>query len=150
MNEFLANAYPWLKGLHVIAVIAWMGGLLYLPRLYVYHAMVPPGSHRAAMLATMERRLLRGIMWPALAMTFAFGGALAATPEMAGQWRRDWLWIKLALVLALAGVHVALTHWRRGFAAGKYPHGARFYRFLNEVPTILMIAIVLLAVVKPF
>jgi protoporphyrinogen IX oxidase len=150
MTDFLAAAYPWLKGLHVIAVIAWMAGLLYLPRLYVYHAMAPPGSNRAAMLATMERRLLRGIMWPALAMVYGFGAALAATPEIAGQWQRGWLWAKLVLVLALTWLHLLLAYWRRGFAAGQYPHGARFYRFVNEIPTILMIAIVLLAVVKPF
>jgi protoporphyrinogen IX oxidase len=150
MTDYLAAAYPWLKALHIIAVIAWMAGLLYLPRLYVYHAMVPPESNRAAMLATMERRLLRGIMWPALIMVYGFGGALAATPEMSGQWQRGWLWTKLVLVLVLTWLHLLFAGWRRGFAAGKYPHGARFYRFVNEVPTMLMIAIVLLAVVKPF
>jgi protoporphyrinogen IX oxidase len=150
MNGFLGAAYLWLKGLHIIAVIAWMAGLLYLPRLYVYHALVPPASRRAAMLATMERRLLRGIMWPALVMTYGFGAAVAATPEMAGQWHRGWLWTKLALVLVLTGFHLMLAHWRHGFAAGKYPLSSRVYRFVNEVPTILMMAIVLLAVVKPF
>jgi protoporphyrinogen IX oxidase len=150
MSEFLDVAYLWLKGLHLIAVIAWMAGLLYLPRLYVYHALAPPGSQRAAMLATMERRLLRGIMWPALVMTYGFGAALAATPEITGQWQRGWLWTKLALVLALTAFHLVLAHWRHGFATGNYPHDSRFYRFVNEVPTILMIAIVLLAVVKPF
>lgn len=150
MTNFLSAAYPWLKALHIIAVIAWMAGLLYLPRLYVYHAAVPPRSDRAAMLATMERRLLRGIMWPALAMTFGFGAALAATPEISGQWQRGWLWTKLLLVLGLTCLHLLLAYWRRGFAAGNYPHGPGFYRIINEVPTILMIAIVLLAVVKPF
>jgi protoporphyrinogen IX oxidase len=150
MNDFLAAAYPWLKALHIVAVIAWMAGLLYLPRLFVYHAQVPPGSRRAAMLATMERRLLRGIMWPALVMVYGFGLMLAATSEISGEWRRGWLWTKLALVLALTAVHLMLGHWRHAFAAGKYPHSASFYRILNEFPTILMIAIVLLAVVKPF
>lgn len=150
MNGVLAAAYPWLKGLHIIAVIAWMAGLLYLPRLYVYHALVPAGSNRAAMLATMERRLWRGIMWPALVMTYGFGAALAATPEMAWEWHRGWIWTKLGLVAILTAFHVLLGCWRRGFAAGRYPHGSRFYRFVNEIPTILMIAIVLLAVVKPF
>ena len=150
MNELLANAYPWLKGLHIVAVISWMAGLLYLPRLYVYHASAPVGSNRAAMLATMERRLLRGIMWPALIMTYGFGGALAVSPELAGEWHRGWLWLKLALVALLTLFHLMLGHWRRGFAAGDYPHGPRFYRIINEVPTMLMIAIVLLAVAKPF
>jgi putative membrane protein len=146
----LVAAYPWLKGLHIVAVIAWMAGLLYLPRLYVYHAQVPVGSSRAAMLATMERRLLRGIMWPALVMTYGFGAVLAATPEMAGEWQRGWIWTKLGLVVVLTAYHLMLAQWRRGFAAGRYPHGAGFYRFVNEIPTILMIAIVLLAVAKPF
>ena len=150
MNKFLIDAYPWLKALHIVAVIAWMAGLLYLPRLYVYHAQVPAGSHRAAMLAVMERRLLRGIMWPALVMVYGFGGALAATPEMRWEWHRGWLWTKLGLVALLTAYHLMLAYWRRGFATGRYPHGPRFYRFVNEVPTILMIAIVLLAVVKPF
>lgn len=150
MNDFLVDAYPWLKALHIVAVIAWMAGLLYLPRLYVYHAQVPAGSNRAAMLAVMERRLLRGIMWPALVMVYGFGAALAVTPEMAWQWQRYWIWTKLGLVALLTAYHLMLAYWRRGFAAGRYPHGARFYRFVNEVPTILMIAIVLLAVAKPF
>lgn len=150
MNDFLVDAYPWLKALHLVAVIAWMAGLLYLPRLYVYHAQVPAGSNRAAMLAVMERRLLRGIMWPALVMVYGFGAALAVTPEMAWQWQRYWIWTKLGLVTLLTAYHLMLAYWRRGFAAGRYPHGARFYRFVNEVPTILMIAIVLLAVAKPF
>ncbi len=150
MNDFLVDAYPWLKALHIVAVIAWMAGLLYLPRLYVYHAQVPARSNRAAMLAVMERRLLRGIMWPALVMVYGFGAALAVTPEMAWQWQRYWIWTKLGLVALLTAYHLMLAYWRRGFAAGRYPHGARFYRFVNEVPTILMIAIVLLAVAKPF
>jgi putative membrane protein len=150
MNGFLGSAYPWLKGLHIVAVISWMAGLLYLPRLFVYHAQTPVGSNRAAMLATMERRLLRGIMWPALVLTYGFGTALGASPEMASQWHRGWIWAKLGLVALLTAYHLMLAHWRRRFAAGRYPHGARFYRFANEVPTILMIAIVLLAVVKPF
>jgi protoporphyrinogen IX oxidase len=150
MSGLPVDAYAWLKALHIIAVIAWMAGLLYLPRLYVYHADVPVASNRAAMLATMERRLLRGIMWPALVMTYGFGAALAASPEMAGEWHRGWIWAKLGLVLLLTAYHLVLAYWRREFAAGRYPHGSRFYRFINEVPTTLMIAIVLLAVVKPF
>jgi protoporphyrinogen IX oxidase len=150
VSGFLDTAYPWLKAAHIVAVVAWMAGLLYLPRLYVYHAGVPADSCRAAMLAVMERRLLRGIMWPALAMTYGFGAALAATPEMALQWQRGWIWAKLGLVLLLTAFHLMLARWRRSFAAGSYPHSASFFRAVNELPTLLMIAIVLLAVVEPF
>jgi protoporphyrinogen IX oxidase len=145
----LAAAYPWVKGLHIIAVIAWMAGLLYLPRLYVYHADVPIGSNRALMLQVMERRLLRGIMAPALVMVYAFGALLAATPGVV-DWQRGWIWAKLALVLMLTAFHLLLARWRRDFAIGKFAHGSRFYRTVNEIPTLLMIAIVLLAVAKPF
>lgn len=149
MNGVLATCYPWLKGLHIVAVIAWMAGLLYLPRLYVYHADVPVGSRRAAMLEIMERRLLRGIMTPAVVMTYGFGILLAATPGVV-DWRRGWIWTKLALVLLLTAFHIMLAYWRRGFAAGRFPHGSRFYRLINEIPTIVMIAIVLLVAAKPF
>jgi protoporphyrinogen IX oxidase len=145
----MSAAYPWVKGLHIIAVIAWMAGLLYLPRLYVYHAEAPPGSNRATMLATMERRLLRGIMLPAVVMTYVFGLALAGTPG-AVDWHRGWIWVKLALVVLLTGFHIMLARWHRAFASGEYPHTAKFYRFLNELPTIAMIVIVLLVVVRPF
>jgi putative membrane protein len=148
-SGFLAAAYPWLKAAHIIAVIAWMAGLLYLPRLFVYHAEVPLQSRRAAMLERMERRLLRGIMWPALVMTYGFGGALAATPGVV-DWQRGWIWAKLALVGGLTVLHLLLAHWRRAFAAGRVNHSATFFRIINELPTLAMIGIVLLVVVKPF
>jgi len=141
--------YPWAKSLHIIAVIAWMAGLLYLPRLYVYHAGVPVESGRAAMLEVMERRLLRGIMLPAAALTYGFGLMLAATPGMV-DWQRGWIWGKLGLVLLLTFFHALLAGWHRDFAAGKNAHSAKFYRIMNELPTLAMIAIVLLVVVKPF
>ena len=149
MTGILASAYPWLKSLHIIAVVAWMAGLRYLPRLYVYHADVPVGSNRAAMLEVMERRLLRGIMLPAAAMTYGFGIALAAVPGVV-DWQRGWIWAKLALVGGLTLVHLLLARWRCDFAAGRYPHASRFYRIINEIPTIVLIAIVLLVVFKPF
>src|SRR5579862_1851763 len=148
MNALVA-LYPWLKSLHIVAVVEWMAGLLYLPRLYVYHADVPPGSNRAAMLEVMERRLLRGIMLPSAAMTYGFGLALAVTPGIV-DWHRGWVWAKLALVALLTVFHALLAHWRRDFARGKFSHAARFYRIVNELPTILLIAIVLLVVLKPF
>jgi putative membrane protein len=149
VSGIAAPLYPWLKSLHIIAVIAWMAGLLYLPRLYVYHAGAPPGSNRAAMLEIMERRLLRGIMLPAAVMTYGFGLALAALPGTV-DWQRGWIWAKLALVAVLTGFHLLLARWRRRFAAGRYPHSQRFYRIVNELPTVVMIAIVLLVVLKPF
>jgi putative membrane protein len=149
MTSVLAASYPWIKALHIIAVIAWMAGLLYLPRLYVYHADVPPHSSRAHMLETMERRLLYGIMTPALVMVYAFGLLLAAIPGVV-DWQRGWIWTKLGLVAALTGFHIMLARWRRGFAAGQPLHSARFFRIINELPTLIMIAIVLLVVAKPF
>jgi putative membrane protein len=149
VSGFLAAAYFWLKAFHIIAVIAWMAGLLYLPRLYVYHADVPPGSSRARMLGIMERRLLRGIMLPAAVMTYGFGGLLASVPG-AVDWHQGWIWAKLGLVLLLTLFHVKLARWRLDFAAGRFLRSSRFYRLVNEVPTLIMIAIVLLVVLKPF
>lgn len=149
MSGWLSAAYPWLKALHIISVIAWMAGLLYLPRLYVYHAGVLPASEQAAIFLVMERRLLRGIMNPALVMVVAFGGALAATPGVV-DWGLGWVWAKLALVAGLVVFHLLLARWRWSFAAGDVPHTPRFFRAINEVPTLLMIAIVVLVVVKPF
>jgi putative membrane protein len=110
---------------------------------------VPAQSSRAAMLEIMERRLLRGIMLPAAVMTYGFGLVLAAIPGVL-DWHRGWIWAKLGLVALLTVFHILLAYWQRGFAAGKNPHSAKFYRFINELPTIIMIAIVLLVVVRPF
>jgi protoporphyrinogen IX oxidase len=142
-------AYPWVKALHIIVVIAWMAGLLYLPRLYVYHADLPSGSNRAAMLVIMERRLLRGIMLPAAVMTYGVGMLLAAIPGVV-DWHRGWIWAKLALVGLLTVFHILLGYWRVGLAQGRRSHSSKFYRIVNELPTVMMIAIVLLVVVKPF
>lgn len=142
----MSGLYPWLKVLHIVAVVAWMAGLLYLPRLYVYHAAAP---EHGELLATMERRLLRGIMWPALAMTWLFGAGLAAIPGVV-DWRSGWIWAKLALVAGLTGFHLLLGYLRRAFAAGRNRHSAGFYRAVNEIPTLVLIAIVILVVVKPF
>ncbi len=149
MSSTLAAAYLWLKALHIIAVIAWMAGLLYLPRLFVYHAEAPVGSDRAATFEIMERRLLRGIMLPAVLMTYGFGILLAATPGVV-DWQHGWIWAKLALVVLLTVFHGLLERWRRDFAARRFSHSARFYRMVNELPTLAMIAIVILVVVKPF
>ena len=145
----MSAAYPWLKALHIVAVIAWMAGLLYLPRLFVYHAEAPARSNRAATFEIMERRLMRGIMMPALVMVYLFGIGLLAIPGIV-DWRQGWIWAKLALVLLLTVFHGFLERWRRDFAAGRNAHRARFYRIVNELPTLAMIAIVILVVVKPF
>ena len=149
MSGWLAAAYPWLKALHIIAVIAWMAGLLYLPRLFVYHAGVAPDSDQARLFMTMERRLYRGIMTPASAMTVLFGGLLLAVPGLVS-WSSGWLHAKLLLVLVLLAAHGLMGKWRRDFAVANNRHGAGFYRAVNEIPTLIMIAIVILVVVKPF
>jgi putative membrane protein len=149
VSSWLASGYLWLKALHIIGLIAWMAGLLYLPRLYVYHAAAPIGSDRAETFKIMERRLLRGIMTPAFIGTFFFGILLAAVPGLV-DWNRGWIWAKLTLVLFLALFHYQLARWRRAFAADRNRHSPRFFRAINELPTLAMIAIVVLVVVKPF
>lgn len=140
-------AYPWIKALHVIAVIAWMAGMLYLPRLFVYHCEASAGSVQSETFKVMERRLLRAIINPAMVVTWTLGLWLA--------WRGDWFtvpWLqaKLALVVALSAVHGLFVRWVRDFAADRNTHSQKFYRIINELPTIIMIAAVILAVVKPF
>ena len=130
-------------------MVAWMAGLLYLPRLFVYHAMAPIGSDRSATFKIMERRLQRGIMTPAMIATWVFGLMLAGTPGLV-DWRMGWIWAKLALVVALSAFHITLARWRAGFNTNSNVHSARFFRIVNELPTLALIAIVLLVVVKPF
>ena len=139
--------YDWIKALHIISVIAWMAGMLYLPRLYVYHADTPRGSDRSEMLKVMERRLLRGIINPAMVATTVFG---LWTMWLGEWWSAPWLWAKLVLVFAMGWLHGLLSRWRREFERDANTRSAKFYRVVNEVPTVLMIAIVILAVVKPF
>jgi protoporphyrinogen IX oxidase len=149
MSNFLALAYPWIKSFHVISIVAWMAGLLYLPRLFVYHAGAAPGSDKAEVFKLMERRLLRGIMNPAAVAAIVFGGLLAATPGLV-DWHQGWIWAKLALVAGLLGFHHCLARWRKDFAADRPPHTSRFFRAVNELPMLVLIAIVILVVVKPF
>jgi putative membrane protein len=143
----MSDLYGWLKALHIISVIAWMAGMLYLPRLFVYHAAAKPGGELSETLKVMERRLLRAIVNPAMLATWGFGIALAATQ---GLWGAPWLHAKLLLVLLLSGLHGLLARWRRDFEQDANRRSQRFYRLANEVPTILLIGIVLLVVLKPF
>jgi putative membrane protein len=145
----MADMYPWFKAIHIIAVIAWMAGLLYLPRLFVNHVDLSPGSQASEMLKGMEGRLLRIIMRPAALATLLFGGALISVPG-AVDWSMAWMWLKLAFVLGLVIMHGLMEKWRGDFARDANRRPARFFRLVNEVPTLLMIAIVLLVVAKPF
>jgi putative membrane protein len=148
MTPLLA-LYPWIKALHVIAVIAWMAGQLYLPRLYVYHCEVKPGSAESERFKVMERRLLRQIILPAMVAVWCFGLVLAFTPSVI-DWHAGWWHVKLIAVLALSGFSGALSRWRRDFLEDRNTRPQRFYRIANEVPTALMIVIVVMVIVRPF
>jgi putative membrane protein len=139
--------YEWIKALHVIAVISWMAGMLYLPRLFVYHCEAEAGSKQSETFKVMEWRLLKAIMNPAMIVTWLAGLYLA----WAGHWfSAGWLHGKLLLVLALSAIHGFFSRCVRDFAADRDTRSRRFYRIINEVPTALMIATVILVVVKPF
>lgn len=139
--------YDWIKALHILAVISWMAGMLYLPRLMVYHCDAEPGSKQSETFKVMERRLLKAIINPAMAVTWLAGLWLAWD---GGWYTQPWLQLKFALVLAMSAVHGFLTARVRDFALDQNTRNARFYRILNEVPTLLMVLIVILVVVKPF
>ena len=140
--------YLWIKAFHLIAAISWMVGLLYLPRLYVYHAMVEPGSARAETFALMERRLLKAIMTPAMIVTFILGfWMIILNPGLFEEW---WFIAKFVMVFIMAGVHGKLSKMRRGLVNGSDVRSDKYYRVWNEVPTILLIGIVIMVVVQPF
>jgi len=143
----MADLYLWIKALHVISVIAWMAGMLYLPRLFVYHVDAPKGSPQSETFKIMERRLLKAIINPAMIATWVFGIAMAIMGDL---WDQPWLWAKLVLVLILSGVHGLFSRWQRDFANDANTRPAKTYRIANEVPTLLMIGIVILVIVKPF
>lgn len=149
MAEFLSEYYLWIKSLHLIAVIAWMAGMMYLPRLYVYHTDAPVGSVQSEKFKLMEGRLLRGIINPAMILVFVLGGMLLLTPGLI-DWQSWWIWLKLALVLALGGIHGLFSRWRREFATDIRTRSGLYYRIANEIPFVLMIAIVILVIVRPF
>jgi protoporphyrinogen IX oxidase len=142
-----SGLYLWLKAVHVIAIIAWMAGMLYLPRLFVYHCEAEPGSKQSETFKVMERRLLTVIINPAMITAWALGLWLAWD---GGWFVSPWLHAKLALVVALSGLHGFYVRWTAAFAHDRNPHSQKFYRIINEVPTLIMIAVVILVVVKPF
>lgn len=148
MSDFLVAYYPWIKALHVISVIAWMAGLFYLPRLFVYHVeQVQAGSPTDDMFQVMERRLLKAIINPASIATWVFGLALAFTPGIV-DWTAVWPWTKAACVVAMTLFHHWLGRRRKDFAAGQNSLSGRQYRMMNEVPTLLMMIIVVSVIVK--
>jgi protoporphyrinogen IX oxidase len=147
--NWLITAYPWIKAFHLVSVIAWMAGLLYLPRLFVYHAAEKIGSPTSETFKIMERRLMRAIMNPAMIAVFVFGALLLLTPG-AVDWASGWIYAKLVLVAVLTILHHAMGSWRKDFAEDRNTRPVRFYRMVNEVPTVLMIGIVILVIVKPF
>jgi protoporphyrinogen IX oxidase len=143
----MTGLYLWLKAFHIIAIIAWMAGMLYLPRLFVYHSVAEKGSVQSETFKVMERRLLRAIVNPAMIATWVLGLWLA----WSGNWlSAPWLHAKVVLVVGLSGFHGMLARWTKDFAADRNHHSQKFFRIMNEVPTLLMIGIVLLVVFKPF
>ena len=141
--------FIWLKAAHVISVFAWMAGLLYLPRLMVYHSMAPVGGAVSEQLKIMERRLSRAIMLPASLASWGFGILTAASGGYFVQFEM-WFWLKLIFVAGLTVLHIVLDRYVAVFAVDGRPRNHRYFRVLNEIPTAILIAIVILAVVRPF
>lgn len=148
--QSLADYYLWIKALHIISVISWMAGLFYLPRLFAYHALSEKGSVQSETFKTMERRLLKIIINPAMIASFFFGILLLITPGIIDWSAAGWMHLKLVLVFGMAGFHGFLVKCFKTFEADQNTRTDKFYRVLNEVAPVLMIAIVILAVVKPF
>ena len=147
--DVLAPWYLWTKSLHLLAVFAWMAGLFYLPRLFVYHCQVPIGSPQAELFKTMERRLLRGIMNPAMIAAWGFGILLVLTPGVV-DWGAGWWYGKLLGLLTMTWFHQRLGLARKTFLADLRLQSERYWRIMNEVPTLALILIVIMVIVKPF
>jgi protoporphyrinogen IX oxidase len=148
--DWLTDGYPWIKSLHVVAVISWMAGLLYLPRLFVYHAeRAMPGDDLDRVFQVMEGKLYRLIMTPAMVVAWVCGLAIVAVPGVV-DWGAVWPWAKLAAVVAMSGMHGWLGARRKDFAAGRNSRNGRAYRLANEVPTVLMLVIVVAVIAQPF
>lgn len=145
----MADYYLWFKTLHLISLVAWFAGLFYLPRLFVYHTQVAPGSEMANMFVTMERRLQRYIMNPAMISTLLFGLLLISIPNLV-DWKAGWWHLKLTLLVVLFGFHGLCARWRKAFARGENKRSERFFRRVNEVPTLCLVGIIIAVVIKPF
>ncbi len=148
MQDLLSQNYEWLRALHIIAVISWMAGMLYLPRLFAYHAEAEKGSDKSETFKIMERRLMRIIMGPASIAAWVFGGSMLwANPGMFSQ---PWIHVKLSAVVLMTVLHHVFMIWRKKFERDENTRPAKFYKIWNEVPTLLMIVIVIMAVIQPF
>jgi protoporphyrinogen IX oxidase len=150
VTAFLNEWHLWIKAFHVVFVVAWMAGLFYLPRLFVYHAKAKPGSELDQTLQVMELKLLRVIMDPAIVMVWILGVLLLLTPASGVPLQDGWIWVKLGGVLGLTLFHHALARWRKDFAAGANTRSEAFYRRVNEIPAVLLIVIVVMVIVRPF
>ena len=148
MVPAFANIYPWTKAFHIISMVAWMAGLFYLPRLYVYHCDLQRGSAESERFKVMEYRLMKQIINPAMIATWIFGIMLALTPGLI-DWSAGWWHVKLLCVLLMSGFHGAASRWRKDFMNDANRRPARFYRIANEVPTLLLIVIVIMIVARP-
>lgn len=148
MRDLLLSAYPWIKALHIIAVIAWMAGMMYLPRLFIYHHQAEKGGEAERFFVQMERRLLKGIINPAMIALWALAGLmLYANPALFGA---GWFQVKLAMVLGVSAIHGWYARARKAFERGERPRTERFWRMINEIPFLMMLIAVLMAVAKPF
>jgi putative membrane protein len=147
LRDTLSNYIPWILAFHIIAVIAWMSAMLYLPRLYVYHTETTPGSESSERFKVMERRLLKGIMNPSMIAVWILGPLLA---WLTGAYLDTWLHIKFALVIIMSAIHGIYVRRWRDFANDRNTHSARYYKILNEIPAVLMVLIVILVKVQPF
>jgi putative membrane protein len=144
----LSAIYPWIKSFHVISLIAWMAGIFYLPRLFVYHCGVPRGSEQSERFKVMEYRLMKQIMTPAMIATWLFGILLVLTPGVI-DWTAGWWHVKLTCVILMSGFHGAASRWRKDFMNDANRKSEKFFRIANEVPTVLMVVIVIMVIVKP-
>ncbi len=147
--SLLLPLYPWIKALHIASMVAWMAGMFYLPRLFVYHCQTRSGTAESERFKVMERRLLKQIITPAMIATWCFGILLVLTPGIIS-WSEGWWYVKLVSVIALTGFQGALSRWRRDFLHDRNRRPERFYRAANEVPTILMLVIIIMVIVRPF
>ncbi len=146
----MSEYYLWIKALHLIAVLSWMAGMLYLPRLFVYHSQVAVGSEASELFKLMERRLLRFIINPAMILAWIFGGLLIYITQAGAPGSGGWMHAKLALLIGMQISHAMMSRYRKAFARDERPKSQKYFRYFNELPTVMMIGIVILVVVKPF